>query len=174
MVRISAFGQTGPNRERPGFGRIAGAVSGVSYISGYPDRPPVSPGTPTIPDYLAGVMGALGALAAIESRHGTGLGQVVDVALYEPMLRMLDEMIPVHAALGRTSFPFRTPAAAPCGCPGSCPSSRGRRGVSRALAPRRWASTTRRSTAGARAHAGRPRRAREEGHRVNATRRRTI
>ena len=101
MVRISAFGQTGPSRERPGFGRIAGAVSGVSYISGYPDRPPVSPGTPTIPDYLAGAMGALGALAAIESRHRTGLGQVVDVALYEPMLRMMDEMIPVHAALGK-------------------------------------------------------------------------
>jgi len=101
MVRISAFGQTGPSRERPGFGRIAGAVSGVSYISGYPDRPPVSPGTPTIPDYLAGVMGALGALAAIESRHRTELGQVVDVALYEPMLRMLDEMIPVYGALGK-------------------------------------------------------------------------
>jgi crotonobetainyl-CoA:carnitine CoA-transferase CaiB-like acyl-CoA transferase len=101
MVRISAFGQTGPSRERPGFGRIAGAVSGVSYISGFPDRPPVSPGTPTIPDYLAGVMGAFGALAAIESRHRTGLGQVIDVALYEPMLRMLDEMIPVHAALGK-------------------------------------------------------------------------
>jgi crotonobetainyl-CoA:carnitine CoA-transferase CaiB-like acyl-CoA transferase len=101
MVRISAFGQTGPERERPGFGRIAGAVSGISYISGYPDRPPVSPGTPTIPDYLAGAMGALGALAAIESRHRTGVGQVVDVALYEPMLRMLDEMIPVHGALGK-------------------------------------------------------------------------
>src|SRR2546425_3540920 len=101
MVRISAFGQTGPNRERPGFGRIAGAVSGASYISGYPDRPPVSPGTPTIPDYLAGAMGAVGALAAIESRHRTGRGQVVDVALYEPMLRMLDEMIPGHAALGK-------------------------------------------------------------------------
>jgi crotonobetainyl-CoA:carnitine CoA-transferase CaiB-like acyl-CoA transferase len=100
MVRISAFGQTGPSRERPGFGRIAGAVSGVSYVSGYPDRPPVSPGTPTIPDYLAGVMGAFGALAAIESRHQTGLGQMVDVALYEPMLRMMDEMIPVYGALG--------------------------------------------------------------------------
>src|SRR6266851_3494304 len=116
MVRISAFGQTGPSRGRPGFGRIAGAVSGVSYISGYPDRPPVSPGTPTIPDYLAGVMGAFGALAAIESRHGTGRGQVVDVALYEPMLRMLDEMIPVHArphvrAPGRGGH---GPAGAPC------------------------------------------------------------
>src|SRR5262245_39388321 len=101
MVRISAFGQTGPNRERPGFGRIAGAMSGASYISGHPDRPPVSPGTPTIPDYLAGAMAAVGALAAIESRHRTGRGQAVDVALYEPMLRMLDEMIPVYAALGK-------------------------------------------------------------------------
>jgi succinyl-CoA:(S)-malate CoA-transferase subunit B len=100
MVRISAFGQTGPYRDRPGFGRIAGAVSGVSYISGYPDRPPVSPGTPTIPDYLAGTLGALGALTALQHRHRTGEGQVVDVALYEPMLRMLDEMIPAYAATG--------------------------------------------------------------------------
>jgi formyl-CoA transferase len=94
MVRISAFGQTGPNRERPGFGRIAGAVSGVSYVSGYPDRPPVSPGTPTIPDYLAGVMGAFGALAAIENRHRTGLGQVVDVALYESVFSVMESMLP--------------------------------------------------------------------------------
>jgi succinyl-CoA:(S)-malate CoA-transferase subunit B len=100
MVRISAFGQTGPYRERPGFGRIAAAVSGVSYLSGYPDRPPVTPGTPTIPDYLAGAMGALGALIAIQHRHRTGEGQVVDVALYEPILRMLDEMIPVYGASG--------------------------------------------------------------------------
>src|SRR5207247_162649 len=57
MVRISAFGQTGPHRERPGFGRIAAAVGGLSYVSGYPDRPPVTPGTPTVPDYLAGAFG---------------------------------------------------------------------------------------------------------------------
>jgi crotonobetainyl-CoA:carnitine CoA-transferase CaiB-like acyl-CoA transferase len=101
MVRISAFGQTGPYREKPGFGRIAAAMSGASYISGYPDRPPVSPGTPTIPDYLAGTFGALGALIALQHRHRTGEGQVVDVGLYEPMLRMLDEMIPVHSATGR-------------------------------------------------------------------------
>ena len=54
LSRISAFGQTGPYRERPGFGRIAAAMGGISYLSGYPDRPPVTPGTPTIPDYLAG------------------------------------------------------------------------------------------------------------------------
>jgi crotonobetainyl-CoA:carnitine CoA-transferase CaiB-like acyl-CoA transferase len=100
MVRISAFGQTGPARERPGFGRIAAAVSGAAYLSGHPDRPPVSPGTPTIPDYLAGAFGAFGALAALRHRERTGQGQVVDVGLYEPMLRMLDELIPVYGATG--------------------------------------------------------------------------
>jgi crotonobetainyl-CoA:carnitine CoA-transferase CaiB-like acyl-CoA transferase len=100
MVRISAFGQTGPFRERPGFGRIAAAMSGISYLSGFPDRPPVTPGTPTIPDYLAGTLGALGATIALQHRHRTGEGQVVDVALYEPILRMLDEMIPVYRATG--------------------------------------------------------------------------
>ena len=100
MVRISAFGQTGPYRERPGFGRIAAAMGGLSYLSGYPDRPPVTPGTPTIPDYLAGALGAFGALVAVERRRRSGEGQVVDVGLYEPLLRMLDELIPVHAATG--------------------------------------------------------------------------
>jgi len=100
MVRISAFGQTGPYRERPGFGRIAAAMGGLSYLSGYPDRPPVTPGTPTIPDYLAGALAAFGALAALQHRQRSGEGQVVDVGLYEPMLRMLDELIPVHGATG--------------------------------------------------------------------------
>ena len=100
MVRISAFGQTGPYRERPGFGRIAAAMGGLSYLSGYPDRPPVTPGTPTIPDYLAGALAAFGALVALEHARRTGEGQVVDLGLYEPMLRMLDELIPVHGARG--------------------------------------------------------------------------
>jgi crotonobetainyl-CoA:carnitine CoA-transferase CaiB-like acyl-CoA transferase len=100
MVRISAFGQTGPNRQQPGFGRIAAAVSGMSYICGFPDRPPIPPGTPTVPDYLAGTFGALGALMALQHRHRTGEGQVVDVGLYEPMMRMLDETIPLYGAHG--------------------------------------------------------------------------
>jgi crotonobetainyl-CoA:carnitine CoA-transferase CaiB-like acyl-CoA transferase len=100
LVRISAFGQTGPLRERPGFGRIAAAVGGVSYLSGYPDRPPVTPGTPTIPDYLAGIVGGLGALLALQARQRTGEGQVVDLALYEPILRVLDDAIPVFGATG--------------------------------------------------------------------------
>jgi len=101
MVRISAFGQTGPNRERPGFGRIAAAVGGLSYLAGYPDRAPVSPGTPTVPDYLAGVFGAVGALVALRHAERTGEGQVVDLALYEPVLRVLDDAIAVYGGTGQ-------------------------------------------------------------------------
>src|SRR5262245_34439249 len=100
MVRISAFGQTGPRRERPGFGRIAAAVGGLSYLSGYPDRPPVSPGTPTVPDYLAGVFAAVGALVALRHAERAGHGQVVDVGLYEPVLRILDDAIAVYGGMG--------------------------------------------------------------------------
>jgi len=100
MVRVSAYGQTGPARDRPGFGRIAAAVGGLSYLSGYPDRPPVSPGTPTVPDYLAGVFAAVGALVALRHAERTGQGQVVDVGLYEPVLRILDDAIAVYGATG--------------------------------------------------------------------------
>ena len=100
MVRVSAYGQTGPHRDRPGFGRIAAAVGGLSYVSGYPDRPPVTPGTPTVPDYLAGVFAAVGALVALRHAERTGHGQVVDVGLYEPVLRILDDAIAVHGGTG--------------------------------------------------------------------------
>ena len=100
MVRVSAYGQTGPHRDRPGFGRIAAAVGGLAYLSGYPDRPPVSPGTPTVPDYLAGVFAAVGALVALRHAERTGQGQVVDVGLYEPVLRILDDAIAVYGGTG--------------------------------------------------------------------------
>jgi crotonobetainyl-CoA:carnitine CoA-transferase CaiB-like acyl-CoA transferase len=100
MVRVSAYGQTGPHRDRPGFGRIAGAVGGLSYLSGYPDRPPVTPGTPTVPDYLAGIFAAVGALVALRHAERTGQGQVVDVGLYEPVLRILDDAIAVYGGTG--------------------------------------------------------------------------
>jgi succinyl-CoA:(S)-malate CoA-transferase subunit B len=101
LVRISGFGQTGPYRDRPGFGRIAAAFGGLAYLSGYPDRAPVSPGTPTVPDYLAGVFGAVGALAALRHAERTGQGQVVDVGLYEPVLRVLDDAIAVYGGTGQ-------------------------------------------------------------------------
>lgn len=94
MVRISGYGQTGPYSGRPGFGRIGNAFGGLSYLAGYPDRPPVTPGSATIPDYLAGLYGAFGALLAMRAREQTGRGQVVDIGLYEPIFRILDELAP--------------------------------------------------------------------------------
>jgi crotonobetainyl-CoA:carnitine CoA-transferase CaiB-like acyl-CoA transferase len=96
MVRISGYGQTGPYRDRPGFGRIANAFGGLSFLAGYPDRPPVTPGSATIPDYLAGIYGALGAMYALRARDLTGEGQVVDIGLYEPVFRILDELAAVY------------------------------------------------------------------------------
>jgi len=92
MVRISGFGQTGPYSSRPGFGRIANAFGGLSYLAGYGDRPPVTPGSATIPDYLAGLYGAFGAMLALRARDITGRGQFIDIALYEPVFRILDEL----------------------------------------------------------------------------------
>ena len=94
MVRISGYGQTGPYKDRPGFGRIGNAFGGLSFLAGYPDRPPVTPGSATIPDYLAGIYGAMGALLAMQAREKTGKGQMVDIGLYEPVFRILDELAP--------------------------------------------------------------------------------
>lgn len=96
MVRISAYGQTGPNSPRPGFGRIANAFGGISFLAGYPDRPPVTPGSATLPDYLSGMYGAMGALVALRARERTGEGQVVDIGLYESVFRILDELAPAY------------------------------------------------------------------------------
>jgi succinyl-CoA:(S)-malate CoA-transferase subunit B len=92
MVRISGFGQTGPYSPRPGFGRIGNAFGGLSYLAGYPDRAPVTPGSATIPDYMAGLYGALGVMFALRARDMTGRGQFIDIGLYEPIFRILDEL----------------------------------------------------------------------------------
>lgn len=100
MVRISGYGQTGPYKDRPGFGRIGNAFGGLSFLAGYPDRAPVTPGSATIPDYMAGLYGALGTLLALQAREKTGRGQVVDIGLYEPIFRILDELAPAFAYSG--------------------------------------------------------------------------
>jgi len=100
MVRISGYGQTGPYRDRPGFGRIANAFGGLAFLAGYPDRPPVTPGSATIPDYMAGFYGAFGAMLALKARERTGKGQMVDIGLYEPIFRILDELAPAYAYKG--------------------------------------------------------------------------
>ena len=100
MVRVSAYGQTGPYRDRPGFGRIANAFGGISYLAGYPDRAPVTPGSATLPDYMSGLYAALGALLALRVAESEGIGQVVDIGLYESIFRILDELIPAYAYRG--------------------------------------------------------------------------
>ncbi|MDR3416636.1 MAG: CoA transferase [Nevskia sp.] len=100
MVRITGYGQTGPYKDRPGFGRIGNAFGGLSFLAGYPDRAPVTPGSATIPDYMAGLYGALGTLLALQAREKTGKGQVIDIGLYEPIFRILDELAPAFAYKG--------------------------------------------------------------------------
>ena len=99
MVRLSGFGQTGPYRERPGFGAIGESMGGMRYITGYPDRAPVRVGI-SIGDSLASMFGVIGALMALHRRHSSGRGQVVDVALYEAVFAMMESMLPEYAMTG--------------------------------------------------------------------------
>lgn len=95
MVRLSGFGQTGPYRDRPGFGAIGESMGGMRYITGYPDRAPVRVGI-SIGDSLAAMFGVIGALMALHHRHSSGKGQVVDVALYEAVFAMMESMLPEY------------------------------------------------------------------------------
>jgi succinyl-CoA:(S)-malate CoA-transferase subunit B len=100
IARVTAYGQTGPYRDRPGFGRIANAFSGISFLCGEPDASPASPGTATLSDYLTGVYAALGVLTALHVRERTGRGQIIDLGLYEGTFRLLDELAPAYARHG--------------------------------------------------------------------------
>jgi succinyl-CoA:(S)-malate CoA-transferase subunit B len=101
MLRVSGYGQTGPYSKKPGFGRIGNAFGGISFLAGDPDRPPAPPGSATLADYMSGLYGALGVLMAIRARDATGgQGQVVDIGLYEPIFRILDEMAPAYDKFG--------------------------------------------------------------------------
>lgn len=100
LVRISAYGQEGPYKRRPGFARVAHAFAGLSLLSGEPGRQPVTPGSTSLADYGSGLYAAFGALLALRARDLTGQGQVVDLALYEPLFRMLDEIVPAYHQTG--------------------------------------------------------------------------
>ena len=99
MVRISGYGQSGPYRERPGFGVIGEAVGGMRHVTGTPDRPPSRVGV-SIGDTLSALYGVIGALVALESRRATGRGQVVDVALYEAVFSVMESMLPEFDRFG--------------------------------------------------------------------------
>ena len=99
MVRISGFGQTGPYKDRPGFGAIGESMGGMRYITGHPDRAPVRVGI-SIGDSLAAMFGVIGALCALNHRAATGKGQFVDVALYEAVFAMMESMLPEYGMGG--------------------------------------------------------------------------
>ncbi len=100
MVRISGYGQTGPYSEKPGFGRVAQAFGGLTYLAGFPDLPPVTPGSPTIADYLAGLYGAFATMVALEHRRTSGKGQSIDISLFEGIFRILDNLTIAYQKLG--------------------------------------------------------------------------
>jgi len=116
MVRISGYGQTGPYRDRAGFGGVAEAMAGVRFLTGYPDRPPTRVGF-ALADSVAGLYGACGALAALEERRRSGRGQEVDVALTEATFSLLDDLLPEYQKLGIIAQRHGT------GIPGVAPSS---------------------------------------------------
>jgi crotonobetainyl-CoA:carnitine CoA-transferase CaiB-like acyl-CoA transferase len=101
MLRISAYGQTGPYRDKPGYARIAHAFSGLAYLAREPGGTPVIPGSTSLADYTSGLYGAVGVLMALRVRDRTGTGQVVDLGVYEPIFRMMDELVPSY---GRSGF----------------------------------------------------------------------
>ncbi|UKK85568.1 CoA transferase [Sphingopyxis sp. BSN-002] len=99
VVRVSGYGQTGPYSARAGFGGIGEAMGGWRGIVGYPDLPPARMGV-SIGDTLAATYGCMGALAALHHRNRTGKGQIVDSALYEAVLQVMESTVSDYSASG--------------------------------------------------------------------------
>ncbi len=99
MLRVSGYGQSGPQKDKPGFAAIAEAIGGLRYLIGYPDRAPVRTGV-SIGDTLASLYGVVGTLMALRYAEQTGEGQVVDVSLIESILAVTESLIPEYGADG--------------------------------------------------------------------------
>ncbi|MGS1117121.1 CaiB/BaiF CoA transferase family protein [Castellaniella sp. UC4442_H9] len=104
MLRVSGYGQTGPYRDRPGFGVVAEAMGGLRYLSGEPGRTPVRVGV-SIGDSLSALHGVIGVLLALRARDQQGVGQMVDVALYESVFNMMESLLPEYAVFGEVRQP---------------------------------------------------------------------
>ena len=113
LLRISGFGQTGPLRNRPGFGKVGEAMSGIVTLTGFPDNPPTHVGF-SLGDTTTGLMGALGVMMALYRRKLTpsATGEIIDLALFETLFRLLEWQVPAYDKIGfvgsRTGnrFPF--------------------------------------------------------------------
>ncbi len=104
MLRISGYGQTGPYKDRPGFGVVAEAMSGLRHLTGEPGRVPVRVGV-SIGDTLAALHGVIGILMALHHRNQHGVGQVIDVALYEAVFNCMESLLPEYSAFGAVRGP---------------------------------------------------------------------
>lgn len=101
MIRVSGFGQTGPYAPRAGYGSIGEAMGGLRYLVGEPGSRPSRVGL-SIGDSLAATFACLGALMALQHRHRTGQGQLVDCAIYEAVLAMMESTVPEYTEGGFT------------------------------------------------------------------------
>jgi formyl-CoA transferase len=100
MLRVSGYGQTGPYRDRPGFGVVGEAMGGLRHLSGEPGRTPVRAGV-SIGDSLSALHGVIGVLLALRHRdQNGGQGQVIDVALYESVFNMMESLLPEYSVFG--------------------------------------------------------------------------
>ena len=104
VLRISGYGQTGPYRDRPGFGVVAEAMGGLRHLTAEPGHVPVRVGV-SIGDTLAALHGVIGILLALQHRHTSGAGQVIDVALYEAVFNCMESLLPEHSAFGAVRGP---------------------------------------------------------------------
>ncbi|MFD1022553.1 CaiB/BaiF CoA transferase family protein [Paraburkholderia sabiae] len=105
MLRVSGYGQTGPYRDRPGFGVVAEAMGGLRHLSGEPGRTPVRVGV-SIGDSLSALHGVIGILLALRHRdQNGGEGQMIDVALYESVFNMMESLLPEFSAFGAVRQP---------------------------------------------------------------------
>ena len=99
MIRVSGFGQTGPYSRQAGFGAIGEAMGGLRYVVGDPSTPPSRMGI-SIGDSLAATFACIGALSALHHRERTGRGQVVDSAIYEAVLNMMESLVTEYDKAG--------------------------------------------------------------------------
>ena len=116
VLRISGYGQSGPYRDKPGFGVVAEAMGGLRHLTAEPGRVPVRVGV-SIGDTLASLHGVIGILLALQERQSSGKGQIIDVALYEAVFNCMESLLPEYSAFGEVR------QAAGSALPGIAPSN---------------------------------------------------
>jgi formyl-CoA transferase len=104
VLRVSGYGQSGPYRDRPGFGVVGEAMGGLRHLTAEPGRVPVRVGV-SIGDTLAALHGVIGILMALHERQRSGQGQVIDVALYEAVFNCMESLLPEYSAFGAVRAP---------------------------------------------------------------------